>query len=162
QAGWVKDQAVLELPRGTSAAQSLVTNITVVHQEESTLVRVPLSEMLPYRVEQTLEPPALTVTLYGAADKTDLIRYDPADALVSRVHWRQVSTDACQLIIEPKFKTWWGFDVRYEGSTLVVEVRKPWMDSTLRGMPIAVDAGHGGPEMGAVGPHGTLEKDANL
>ena len=33
---------------------------------------------------------------------------------------------------------------------------------TLRGMTIAVDAGHGGNELGAIGPHGTLEKDANL
>jgi N-acetylmuramoyl-L-alanine amidase len=102
------------------------------------------------------------VTLFGAANKTDLIRYDPDDTLVRLVRWRQVSSDACQLVIEPMFHKWWGFDIRYEGSTLVIEIRKPWEADTLRGMVIAVDPGHGGSDNGAVGPHGTLEKEANL
>ena len=160
--GWVKDSAVLELPRGTLAPQSTLSNITMTRQEDSTQVRVPMSDVLPYRIEQTLEPPALTVTLFGAADKTDLIRYDPEDRLVRLVRWRQVSSDACQLIIEPTFKKWWGFDVRYEGSTLVIEIRRPWEGVTLHDMVIAVDPGHGGSDNGAVGPHGTLEKAANL
>ena len=162
QSGWVKEAAVQELPRGTAASQSVLANITIIHQAESTLIRVPLSDLLPYRVEQGLDPPLLTLTLYGATDKTELIRYDPEDPLVRLVRWRQVSADACQVIIEPRFKTWWGFDVRYEGSTLVIEVRQPWTQTNLTGMPIAVDAGHGGSDRGAVGPHGTLEKDANL
>ena len=162
QSGWVKDSAIQELPRGTVAPQSVVTNITVASLAESTLIRIPLSDALPYRVEQTLEPPALLVTLYGAADKTDLIRYDPADPLVRLVRWKQLSPDACQLVIEPTFKKWWGFDVRYEGSTMVIEVRKPWTGETIRGMTIAIDAGHGGSDNGAVGPHATLEKEVNL
>ena len=47
----------------------------------------------------------------------------------------------CQIIVEPKFKKWWGFDVRYEGSTLFIEIRKPWTEDTLRDMVIAVDPG---------------------
>ena len=162
QSGWVKDSAVQELPRGTLPPQSLVTNITVTHQGESSLIKVPLSDMLPYRVEQTNNPPTIVVTLFGAADKTDLIHYDPIDPLVRLVRCRQISSDTCQVIIEPKFKKWWGFDVRYEGSTMVIEVRKPWTGDTIRDMVIAIDPGHGGSDTGAVGPHSTLEKNANL
>jgi N-acetylmuramoyl-L-alanine amidase len=162
QSGWVKDSAIQELPGGTLAPQSLLTNVTIAYQGDSSVIRVPLGDVLPYKVEQTLEPPSLIVTLFGAADKTDLIRYDPVDPLVRLVRWRQLSSDVCQLIIEPKFKKWWGFDVRYEGSTMVIEVRKPWMGDALRGMTIAVDPGHGGSDTGAVGPHATREKDANL
>ena len=78
------------------------------------------------------------------------------------VRWRQISADACQLIIEPKFKKWWGLDVHYEGTTLVIEIRKPWIENTFRDMVIAIDPGHGGSDTGAVGPHGTYEKTANL
>jgi N-acetylmuramoyl-L-alanine amidase len=102
------------------------------------------------------------VTLYGATNKTDLIRYDPADPLVRMVRWRQIAPDTCQITIEPKFKKWWGFDVRYEGSTMIIEIRKPWAQDSIRDMVIAIDPGHGGPELGAIGPHGTLEKEANL
>ncbi len=162
QSGWVKDTAIQELPRGSAAAQSMVTNMTITYEGESTLVRVPLSDVLPYRVEQTLDPPSIAVTLFGAANKTDLIRYDPADPLVRLVRWRQISPDTCQLVIEPKFKKWWGFDIRYEGTTMVIEVRKPLTVDSLRGMVIAVDPGHGGSDNGAIGPHGMLEKEANL
>src|SRR5262249_54789072 len=150
---WVKESSIQELPRGTNPPHSMLTNITITHEGESTLVRVPLSDVLPYRTEQTLEPPTLVVTLFGATDKTDLIRYDPAEPLVRLVRWRQVSQDACQIIVEPKFKKWWGFDVRYEGATMIIEIRKPWTEDTLRDMAIAIDPGHGGADNGAVGPH---------
>ena len=162
QSGWIKDTSVQELPPGTPVTRSYLSNVNMQHQEDSTLIRVPLDDMLPYRTEQTMDPPQLIVTLYGAVDKTDLIRYDPADTLIHLVRWKQLSPDTCQLIIDPTFKTWWGYDVRYEGNTLIIEVRKPWTKPTIKGMVIAVDPGHGGPELGATGPHGLYEKDANL
>ncbi|OGR89655.1 MAG: hypothetical protein A2992_02295 [Elusimicrobia bacterium RIFCSPLOWO2_01_FULL_59_12] len=162
QSGWIKDASVQELPRGTPVPRSHLNNIVLTRKPESTLIRVPLEDVLPYRTEQSLDPAQLTVTLYGAVNKTDLIRYDPADTLIRQVRWKQISRDTCQILIEPAFKTWWGYDVRYEGTTLMIEVRKPWTRAGIKGMTIAVDPGHGGSELGAIGPHGTLEKDANL
>ncbi len=162
QSGWIKESSVLELPRGTVPARSNLNNIIMTKKEDSTLIRVPLEEVLPYRTEQSLEPVQLIITLHGAVDKTDLIRYDPQDTLIRQVRWRQISPDTCQIIIEPTFKTWWGYDVRYEASTMLIEIRKPWTKPHVKGMTIAVDPGHGGSELGAMGPHGTLEKDGNL
>jgi N-acetylmuramoyl-L-alanine amidase len=162
QSGWVKDSAIQELAKGTPAPRSYLNNIIMARQEDSTLIRVPLDDVLPYRVEQSVDPIQLVITLYGAVDKTDLIRYDPADPLIRQVRWRQIAPDTCQIIVEPKFKKWWGYDVRYEGTSLMIEVRQPWVRPNVKGMTIALDAGHGGSELGATGPHGTLEKDANL
>jgi N-acetylmuramoyl-L-alanine amidase len=162
QSGWVKESALQEQPRGVPPPQTALTNFSVVRQEESTIVRVPMSEVLPYRAEQFLEPTRLVVTLFGAVNKTDLIRYDPLDALVRQVRWRQIAPDTVQLTIDTTFDRWWGYDIRYEGTTLMIEIRKPWTSKELRGMVIAVDPGHGGGDTGAAGPHGTLEKDANL
>ncbi len=162
QTGWVKDSAILELPKGTSRPRSVLANMTVTRQEDSTLIKIPLEEMLPYRTEQTLDPMQLTLTFYGAFNKTELIRYDPDDTLVGLVRWKQVGPETCQVIITPRFKKWWGYDTRYEGNTLVVEIRKPWLKKDIDGMVIAVDAGHGGSELGATGPHGTREKDISL
>src|SRR5207302_3021237 len=116
QSGWVKDSAIQELAKGTLVPQSTLNNMTLAHEGESTIIRIPLSEVLPYRVEQSIDPMAVAVTLFGAADKTDLIRYDPVDPLVRLIRWKQLAQDTCQVIVEPKFKKWWGFDVRYEGS----------------------------------------------
>ncbi|MFA5975347.1 MAG: N-acetylmuramoyl-L-alanine amidase [Elusimicrobiota bacterium] len=162
QSGWVRENAVQELPPGTQPAQSPLGNFIVTRQDENTLIRVPLGDVLPYRAEQNLNPAQLVVTLYGAVAKTDLIRYDPFDTLIQQVRWRQTAPDTVQLVIEPAFQKWWGYDIRYEGTTLLIEIRKPWLKDGLAGMAIAVDAGHGGSDSGAIGPHGTLEKDANL
>jgi len=162
QSGWVKDTALSPLPLGTPVPQSVVGTIQVNRQAESTLIRVPLTDLLAYRAEQSIDPMQLTVTIYGAAAKMDLIKYDPSDTLIRQVRWRQIAPDALQLIIEPRFDQWWGYDVRYEGNTLVVEVREPWHLPDLKGMPIAVDAGHGGSDSGAQGTLGTLEKNTNL
>jgi len=42
QSGWVKESAIVELPRGARAPQSMVANITTAYQGESTNVRVTL------------------------------------------------------------------------------------------------------------------------
>jgi N-acetylmuramoyl-L-alanine amidase len=162
QSGWIREGAVQELPAGIPPPTSLLTNMTLTHEDENTLVRIPLSDVLPYRTEQALDPAQLTITLYGALSKTDLIKYDMLDPLIRQVRWKQVAPDTVQIIIEPTFKKWWGYDVRYDGSTLIVEVRPEWTKQDIKGMVIAVDPGHGGSDTGAMGPHQRLEKEANL
>ncbi|HEX9653539.1 MAG TPA: N-acetylmuramoyl-L-alanine amidase, partial [bacterium] len=55
----------------------------------------------------------------------------------------------------------WGYNPYYEGTNLVVEVKKPPKKLKLSELLICVDPGHG-PDDGAVGPTRLKEKDANL
>lgn len=58
-----------------------------------------------------------------------------------------------------------GYDIYYDKSKLVLKVRRyPQIDpkKPLKGLTIAVDAGHGGKEFGAIGCCGDKEKDINL
>lgn len=59
----------------------------------------------------------------------------------------------------------WGYDAYYEGTNLVIKIRKaPKIDAEhpLKGITIAVDPGHGGADSGSVGPTGIAEKTLNL
>src|SRR5690606_31009817 len=61
----------------------------------------------------------------------------------------------------------WGFRYHWDGPSLVVQVRRPPIVDPvqpLRGLRIAVDAGHlgGDADTGAVGPTGLREVDATL
>lgn len=58
-----------------------------------------------------------------------------------------------------------GYDVFYEGNKLVLKIRRMpqiCFDKPLKDIVIAVDAGHGGTEAGAIGCCGDKEKDINL
>lgn len=58
-----------------------------------------------------------------------------------------------------------GYDVSFEGAKFLIKVRRiPPINCQrpLKGLTIAVDAGHGGKEAGAIGCCGDKEKDINL
>jgi len=58
-----------------------------------------------------------------------------------------------------------GYEAYYEGTKFVLKIRKPQQLNTekpLTDIIIAIDAGHGGSEFGAIGCCGDKEKDINL
>lgn len=58
-----------------------------------------------------------------------------------------------------------GYDIYYKNGKLILKVRKPLgipPQKTLNDIKIAIDAGHGGCEYGAIGGCGDKEKDINL
>lgn len=62
-------------------------------------------------------------------------------------------------------KKLFGYDAYFEGDKFILKIRKaPEKNCALplKGLTIAVDAGHGGAEYGAIGPKGDKEKDINL
>lgn len=57
----------------------------------------------------------------------------------------------------------YGYSGEYQGDNFVLKVRKPYVaKKNLRGLTVAVDAGHGGVEFGAIGCLGNKEKDITL
>ncbi len=70
--------------------------------------------------------------------------------------WTKVDVDVKSPVIM-------GYMARYEdGKNLVVEVKEGLADSRVEGKTIVLDPGHGGPDSGAIGPGGTMEKTVNL
>lgn len=73
-------------------------------------------------------------------------------------------TDGTYLLNVPVQK-FIGYDIYYDNDKLVLKVRKPLIinaEKPLADIKIAVDAGHGGCEYGAIGCCGDKEKDINL
>jgi len=69
------------------------------------------------------------------------------------------------LSIKTNSKQFWGYKYYYEGKTLVLRLRKPPQINSkhpLKGKVICIDAGHGGTELGSVGPTAIPEKLINL
>ncbi|MBD0346526.1 MAG: N-acetylmuramoyl-L-alanine amidase, partial [Coleofasciculus sp. Co-bin14] len=169
---WIKASEVRILP-GAVPPRSLIRSIRARQVEGATEVVFPLQVPVPVSVQQGDR--TFTLTLYNTTAQTDTIRLDD-DPLISRLDWQQVAPTQLQYTFNLKSQQQWGYDLRYEGTSLVLSLRHPPKVSSIQnqqtktqnpqplaGIKILLDPGHGGPEdSGSTGPTGYKEKEVNL
>ena len=163
---WVGVDQVKRLAAGTPPAYVMVGSIAVRAGGLSTQIRIPLGRRIPYLVNPDITGQYLDLSLFGAFSNTDLIA-NPSGGVIQNIRWFQDDQETYRLRVETVPGGWWGYDARYEGNTLVLELRTPpplpaaGGGSPLAGLTIALDAGHG-KGGGAGGVTGYPEGDANL
>ena len=163
--GWIKKSSALELPAGTAPPRSISRNIRINATPESTIVELPLAYRHAHRVEELTDPDRLRLTLFGVIADTDRIRFKSKFSAIKDVDWVQNNADTYTLDLKLKRQVGWGYEVRYEGSKLVLEIRHhPFLGGAkgLRGLRVAVDAGHSNQSYGTIGPWGNTEASVNL
>ncbi len=158
---WVARDQVRLLPAGTPPPGGAVGTVRLRPAEGYVDLRVTLPDQLPFQVDEgdrTLE-----LTIFGGVADTDWLLYGPTDPLVRRAEWRQPATGVYQVRLHLNRRSW-GYQTFWASNgDLILRVRRPPTidpDHPLRGLLIAVDAGH--PPAGATGPTGLTEAEANL
>ena len=158
---WVAAADVRALPAGTPVPRAVVGPLAISEPAPGLAsIRIPLGVRIPFRIDE--RDRRLTLTLYGASGDASWIRYHAADSVVQRVSWKQETGDRVALDIELA-SSLWGYRARWSGSDLLLDVRRPppiRSGRPLEGRLIVVDPGH--PPVGATGPTGLYEADANL
>jgi N-acetylmuramoyl-L-alanine amidase len=165
--GWLPEEYAQILPFDMPLPRSVTGSITVRGDDSFDVVSVGLSRRLPYISDQQVNPNAIIIDIFGATSNTNWITQQLSAKGIESVDWSQVASDQFRLTIRLKERQEWGYDIGYDSGTLLrVKIRRPPVivssDSALAGMTIAVDAGHGGNNNGALGATGALEKDLTL
>lgn len=165
--GWIPRRFVQLLPVATPLPRSLTGSISVEGYQSVDVVTVGLQKRLPYATDQTVGPATITVDVFGATSNTNWITHQLSAEGIKSVSWDQVGSDHYRLSIVLNSEQHWGYEIGYNaGSNLRIVIRRPPViaspDSVLYGMLIAVDAGHGGESLGALGATGVQEKDMTL
>lgn len=171
QRAWVTAEDAEILASGTDAPRSVVGAVRVEPTDDRLRIRVHAGAPLPVEVVQP-GPRTLEVVLYGGRSGTERMSYGRLDPLLRQLTWRQLPGERWRLRVELAEPVW-GWRASWEGldasgaraspSVLRLDVRRPPPidpGAPLRGRRIAVDAGH--PPVGAYGPTGYYEGDANL
>lgn len=141
----------------------LTSSWKVYGDEKQDYVAITLDERLPYKSVQLINPSRIVVDIYGATGNTNWITQLKSAKEIKNVYHEQVEDDVFRVTIELKHLQHWGYTIKYKNKTLIVAVKRQPERLSLRHMKIAVDAGHGGSNSGAIGvKSGIEEKVCNL
>lgn len=156
----VRVDTLAHYPVGSLTGNWTVSGDTTTRGNDQLAIRLPAR--LPYR-SQLLADGHLTVDLFGVASNTNWITQRTSNQIIKNVWSEQVADEILRVHIDLKNPQSWGYSLFYQRNTLLLRVRRGPQKRRLRGMVIAVDAGHGGSNTGAKGTEtGVLEKDMTL
>ncbi|HXE58123.1 MAG TPA: N-acetylmuramoyl-L-alanine amidase [Gemmatimonadales bacterium] len=157
---WVPAADARALPPAIPAPRARIGSTTLVPLDDRVVWRIPVGERIPFRVEERER--TLEIRFYGGAGDVNWMQYGPVDSLVRRLDWRQETADELVLTADLS-RPVWGYRTRWDRDDLLVEIRRPpAIDpaAPLRTRLIVLDPGH--PPLGATGPTGLREAEANL
>ncbi len=122
---------------------------------------------VPFTLEQSVDPAALELTLYGAFVSSAWITHPNVETIIKQISWTQPEEQVVRWRIELDQKQQWGHFVVFQDKRLSLYIRRAPAKSRDPGMPLAgltimLDPGHGGSESGARSSIGLEEKEINL
>lgn len=162
QEAWIP-QANIDLePVGTAPPFSLTNSWNVYGDNSFDYVTVNLNDRLPYSSYQEFSPSRIQVEIYGAVSNSNWITQQLTAQEIANVWYQQAEKEVFRVTIELRHRQCWGYDISYRGNAMVIRVRRQPERLRLKSLTIALDAGHGGDNEGAIGGTGVREKDINL
>ncbi|MDP4283303.1 MAG: N-acetylmuramoyl-L-alanine amidase [Bacteroidota bacterium] len=127
-------------------------------------VTVQLDEKLPYRSVMEIDPSRIVVDIFGATSNTNWITQLSTAKEIKNAWYEQPEDDVMRGFIELKHQQHWGYRIFYtENNKLTIRVKRQPHVLDLNHLTIAVDAGHGGDNIGTSGVRTHIkEKDYTL
>jgi N-acetylmuramoyl-L-alanine amidase len=141
---------------------TIINEARVWADENYDYVSVPLADKLPYTSIQEVRPGRIIVDVFGAYAEQGLQTQIGSTREIQQVAWQQPEPDVFRMVINLQHAFPWGYKLYYQGDTLTVQVKRSPANLQLKGLTIGVDAGHGGSNVGALGPAGVYEKELSL
>lgn len=166
--GYVSQRDVEVLPEGTARPSYFITSVGINSVPGADIVSIPYPEPVPYAVYPDPENKTIAISLYGVMTSSTWMTHRGNRKVIDRVTWKQITPDTYQLVVHLKTSKIWGYELVRNGASLRLSVKHPPIlfenreGLPLRGLKIAIEAGHGGRSLGAVGLSGLEEKSVNL
>ena len=129
--------------------------------DEFDSVSFSLSGRIPYKSWMEINPSRIKIELYNVQSNTNWITQLSSAKAVKSVWYEQTESDVLQITIELVKQQHYGYSIGYNGNSLLLKIRR--LPASIQKMTIAIDAGHGGTNLGASGAtSGILEKNYTL
>lgn len=144
-----------------------VTSMSCWPSNGADVVSIPYSEPVAYEVYPDPDGKRLVITIFGAESASTWITHRKGCRMIEKLTWEQTTPETFRVYVNLKSEDIWGYDIRPSGRSLLLRIKYPPQydlanDKPLAGLKIAIEAGHGGSNSGAIGLSGLIEKDINL
>jgi len=161
---YAEDKDIDLQPWGTPLPRTGIAAPVIYTDNDWYRLHMRLQQPVPFTVEQTLEPASLTVTFYGADLTSNWITFPNVPTDIKQIGFSQPESRVLKVKIDLSLKQFWGYRAYYDEQGFQLKIRKAprWNGNVFNGMIIAIDAGHGGDNEGAISPTGVLEKQVNM
>ena len=165
--GFIDINDVEVLPEGTVMPSYHVTNMSCSPSAGGDILAIPYAEPVPWEIHPDPENSRIIITMYGVRTSSTWVSHSSGLSIIDRITWEQTTPETFRVYVNLNTSKIWGYDAGISGSRLVLRVKyppviKPLKNKPLKGLKIAIEAGHGGQNTGAIGLSGLLEKDINL
>lgn len=167
ETGMIHENSVEELPEEAVQSSYFITNMSCYPARNADVLAIPYLEPIPYEVYPDPDQHRIIITLFGAKTSSTWITHHRGRKIIDKVTWQQTNPETYQVYVNLKTDKIWGYDIQKVGSLLLLYIKYPpeynlRNKKPLGGLKIAIEAGHGGSNTGAIGLSGLLEKDINL
>lgn len=131
------------------------------------VVTIPYLEPVPYEVYPDPDRKRLVITMFGVESASTWVTHRRGCRMIDKLTWEQTTPETFRVYVNLNTSNIWGYDIRPVGRNLVLSVRYPPVldlsaEKPFTGLKIAIEAGHGGSNSGAIGLSGLVEKEINL
>ena len=140
---------------------AVVGNWRVKNNGKTDRLTISTPERLPFKTFTEINPNTIYIDIFRAECNSNWLTQMDDLGIVDYIDFRQVEGDVLRVIIRLKEKKNWGYSIKYDGKTMVVDIKHA-PSHRLKDLTIGLDAGHGGKYPGAVGHSGLTEKEINL
>ncbi|MFC1476908.1 family 10 glycosylhydrolase [candidate division KSB1 bacterium] len=168
ESGFISRNDVEVLPEGTSRPGYYLQSMSVAPRGNADVVSIPYPEPVPYAVVPEPDQNRIVISLYGVKTSSTWITHREGLKTINKVTWDQPHPDTYRVIVNLNSQKIWGYELAPRGASLELRIKHPPVlfrnnaDLLIRGLKVAIEAGHGGSSSGAVGLSGLVEKDINL
>jgi N-acetylmuramoyl-L-alanine amidase len=142
----------------------LSANFRVFGDSAADYVSITLDEKLPYRSQHRIGPAGIDVDIFGVTSNTNWITQLGSTKEILNTWYEQIEDDVMRVHITLRHNRHWGHSIYYDSlqSRLFIKIKRPPAEGVKK-WKIAIDAGHGGTNLGAAGStSGILEKNYTL
>ncbi|HUW93368.1 MAG TPA: N-acetylmuramoyl-L-alanine amidase [Bacteroidales bacterium] len=165
--GFISQEDVEIMPAETVTPSYYITSMSCGPSRGADVLTIPYPDPVAYEVFPDPDQKRIVVTLFGVQTSSTWVTHRAGLKIIDKITWDQTTPETYKVYVNLTTPDIWGYDLRVDGKRLVLRVKYPPVydlnnEKPLTGMKIAIEAGHGGSGMGAIGLSGLVEKDINL